>query len=302
MEKQREQAWKYFELHAKQRMSIFNFYITLSTAIIAAVGILSTLKDIPLLFFTGLGILLIIFSAVFWGLDKRTKDLIHLSEDKISEMEEKNKTTIIDIITSERTKSGARKFRLISYTFLFGVIYTIFISSGIFLIFYGLRNNISIQFIEFNNSHVMKVLTIQNIGNTILIGIVASVFAVIVMKLYIKFRSYTRLYGFYGKYYEITQDNQEHREITYNLKYRYRNFWSIDDKLIIENISKNPWKGEISINHDNPFQTVGIYNYPDNRWGYQKLYFNRKDLKIFIISDFSPSGKHIDYRYSIKKY
>jgi hypothetical protein len=55
MEDQREQAWKYFALHAGQRMSIFNFYITISTALVAATGVFIGIKTISPWFIAVLG-------------------------------------------------------------------------------------------------------------------------------------------------------------------------------------------------------------------------------------------------------
>lgn len=141
----------------------------------------------------------------------------------------------------------------------------------------------------------------QNISSTILTGLIASILSVIIITLCRKLRSCIRLHPFFGKYYEIDQDGKEHVDIEYELKFRWKNFWSIDDRLILKNISNNPWESETTINHNDPYQSVGIYNYKDVRWGYQKIYFNKKDMKIFIISDFSPCGRFSECKYTIKK-
>lgn len=78
-EKKREElldhAWKYFSLHAEQRLKAFNFYLILCTVV--AGGILAILKDakdprvaIPV------SLLLPFLSVVFWKLDARNRQLI----------------------------------------------------------------------------------------------------------------------------------------------------------------------------------------------------------------------------------
>jgi len=85
-----EQAWKYFEIHANQRLTIFNFYIALCSAITA--GLVATYtKDflhpsVRALF----GILLVLFSVVFWKLDQRVKLLIKNAEAALKFFEEQD--------------------------------------------------------------------------------------------------------------------------------------------------------------------------------------------------------------------
>ncbi len=75
-----DHAWRYFVLHAQQRISVFNFFIVLS-------GILST--GIGAGFQAGkpmapvvaiLGALLTLFSVVFYRLDARGSELVKLAE------------------------------------------------------------------------------------------------------------------------------------------------------------------------------------------------------------------------------
>jgi hypothetical protein len=78
-----EQAWKYFELHAHQRLTIFNFYIALCSAISA--GLVATFAKefgypgLRILF----GLLLILFSFVFLKLDERAKLLIKNADEAL---------------------------------------------------------------------------------------------------------------------------------------------------------------------------------------------------------------------------
>lgn len=79
----REQAWDYFELHASQRLTTFNYYIVISTLI--TTGIFATFsKDYtsPSLGLAG-GLLLGFFSFVFWKLDDRNRQIIKGAEDAL---------------------------------------------------------------------------------------------------------------------------------------------------------------------------------------------------------------------------
>lgn len=76
----RGQAWQYFELHASQRLTTFNYYIVISTLI--TTGIFATFsKDYtaPSLGIAG-GLLLLFFSFVFWKLDERNRQIIKGAE------------------------------------------------------------------------------------------------------------------------------------------------------------------------------------------------------------------------------
>src|SRR5438270_10748833 len=74
-EELRDQAWKYFSLHADQRLKAFNFYLILCTVV--AGGILAVMKDIkdPRIVIP-LSLLLPFLSFVFWKLDTRNRQLI----------------------------------------------------------------------------------------------------------------------------------------------------------------------------------------------------------------------------------
>lgn len=76
----RKQAWDYFQMHSSQRLTTFNFYIVISSVVTTA--LFSTFqKDykVPVLGIP-LGLLLILFSYIFWKLDLRNKQLIKGAE------------------------------------------------------------------------------------------------------------------------------------------------------------------------------------------------------------------------------
>ncbi len=76
----RKQAWDYFQIHAGQRLTTFNFYIVVS-AVLATAIFATFQKDyrVPRIGML-LGFLLALFPFVFWKLDSRNKDLIKRAE------------------------------------------------------------------------------------------------------------------------------------------------------------------------------------------------------------------------------
>src|SRR3990172_2986625 len=78
----RDYVWGYFELHADQRLKAFQFYISLSTALVG--GFLLLLRyDQNHKWMSLLGFLLAFLSFVFWKLDHRTKRLVKNAEDAL---------------------------------------------------------------------------------------------------------------------------------------------------------------------------------------------------------------------------
>jgi hypothetical protein len=80
-------AWRYFELHANQRMSVFNFFLALSG--IVSAGLAALLQGGAQLSFLGilLGVLLILVPVLFWKPDQRVSFLIKHAETALSELE-----------------------------------------------------------------------------------------------------------------------------------------------------------------------------------------------------------------------
>ena len=75
-----EYAWRYFALHAQQRMSVFNFFVILSGILATGIGAgLQAGKPMaPVV--TVLGALLALLSFVFYQLDRRGAELVKLAE------------------------------------------------------------------------------------------------------------------------------------------------------------------------------------------------------------------------------
>lgn len=82
----RDYAWKYFSLHAEQRLKTFHFFVILSTVITG--GILTIAKDVSNVGYAApLAYLLSILAFVFWKLDLRNKELIKHGENALKTLE-----------------------------------------------------------------------------------------------------------------------------------------------------------------------------------------------------------------------
>lgn len=116
-----EYYWKYFELHSRQRMQMISFYITVEVALIGGFFVLLTQKnriawaEYCVLFAIGF------ISIVFWMIDLRTRELIHLCEGCIEEFEEKqmfdnnsnnnSNNNELKLMTKSRKQTGAKTFK-----------------------------------------------------------------------------------------------------------------------------------------------------------------------------------------------
>ena len=78
----RENAWRHFAIHAEQRLKMFQFYITISTALLGG-GVLLMRTGQNAIALVLLGFLASFFSFVFWKLEIRTRTLVKNAEDAI---------------------------------------------------------------------------------------------------------------------------------------------------------------------------------------------------------------------------
>lgn len=143
-----DHSWKYFEIHANQRMQMFNYYIAVTSALSAGLG--ATFQDGNTCYGLRiiLGLLLIFVSFIFWKLDSRTSFLIKLAEVRLKEFEANFQTTECSIFTPEEiemNQSSATKchlFSIWSYSQAFNQMF-IMIS---FLGFLGIASTINFRF------------------------------------------------------------------------------------------------------------------------------------------------------------
>lgn len=105
----REHAWKYFELHANQRIAVFNFFLVLSGALSA--GIAATLQGSQrfALLGVGLGVLLAMVAFVFWKLDQRVSFLVKHAESALAQIEGAFPAPSLQLFHQEPAKTTAAK-------------------------------------------------------------------------------------------------------------------------------------------------------------------------------------------------
>lgn len=106
----RDYAWKYFSLHADQRLKTFHFYVIISSLLTGAILALSKNIDEPILV-TPICYLITLFSFVFWRLDARNKFLIKHAEDALKKLEKlqeghSSSFELIHLFTDEESKTS----------------------------------------------------------------------------------------------------------------------------------------------------------------------------------------------------
>ena len=116
-----EHAWSYFELHANQRMTVFNFFLVLAGLV--AAGLATAVQGNPrfAVLEIVLGLLLGLVSFIFWKLDQRASFLIKLAEEAIAELEtalpnEKSRLFLSEPALTKAASSGRNSWtRLWTY-------------------------------------------------------------------------------------------------------------------------------------------------------------------------------------------
>jgi hypothetical protein len=119
-----EHAWKYFELHSNQRITLFNYFLFIMAGLGTAVGVI--LQSSNKFSYVGIfiSIFIIVVSVVFWKLDQRTSFLIKQSEQVFKKLE-RNSSIDIGIFCNEdanlerANKNKAFVNQVITYGLLF---------------------------------------------------------------------------------------------------------------------------------------------------------------------------------------
>ena len=119
-----EHAWKYFELHSNQRITLFNYFLFIMAGLGAAVGIVLQASNKFSYVGVFISIFIIIVSIVFWKLDQRTSFLIKQSEQVFKKLE-RNSSIDIGIFCNEdanlerANKDKIFTSKIVTYGFLF---------------------------------------------------------------------------------------------------------------------------------------------------------------------------------------
>lgn len=122
-------AWAYFELHAAQRITIFNYFVVFSG--ILATGLAAAIQAPPRLASVGvaLGLLLAALSYLFWQLDRRTAFLVKHAEDAIKLQEPVGARLMNDEV--DKTLDAKKNDGLWTYGKVFRVIFSVMATVGI---------------------------------------------------------------------------------------------------------------------------------------------------------------------------
>lgn len=82
-----DHAWKYFEIHSNQRITLFNYFLFIVAAFGTALGGIFQAPDKFLPFGIGISFFICLVSVVFWKLDQRTALLIKQAERVLQNLE-----------------------------------------------------------------------------------------------------------------------------------------------------------------------------------------------------------------------
>jgi len=106
-------GWNYFQLHATQRMSLFNYFILLASLLTTGIVTASQEKYKNEYLPVVLSFMLIVFSVVFWKLDGRVKFLLKHVEDVLKNVEASTKgyeeESMFCVFTGEEDKTNQLK-------------------------------------------------------------------------------------------------------------------------------------------------------------------------------------------------
>lgn len=113
--------WNHFEIHAKQRTQVFNFYLVVISALFT-VGIYSTNKFDQSIYWyeiiaAVIGVAGILVTSIFYLLDLRNKQLIKIAEGVLIQFEQTYIDDRFQIFTQERLLSNASKLKSHSFCF-----------------------------------------------------------------------------------------------------------------------------------------------------------------------------------------
>lgn len=143
----RDYVWNYFQMHASQRLTTFNFYIVISSVI--ATALFATFQQGYKFPYFGvfLGFLLSLLSFVFWKLDCRNKFLIKQAEEALKHFEiqfrlaspdDKSEPHVSQIFMREEYSTNIQRKktyflwkRHFSYSDCFNLVFVTFGASGL---------------------------------------------------------------------------------------------------------------------------------------------------------------------------
>lgn len=112
-----EYAWKYFELHSQQRITVFNFYITIISLLMAGSGICLQQGKNLIYLTSALGLFVIFITFIFYKLDSRVSFLIKNAEEALRKAEANYDKVEMKIFTHDHNNENFNKTIRSSWTY-----------------------------------------------------------------------------------------------------------------------------------------------------------------------------------------
>lgn len=112
-----EHLWKYFEIHAQQRMIVFNYFIVIAGATLTGIGFCIQQGSRYNYLASCLGVFLLVLSFMFWKLDQRVSMFIKAAERALIEHEQKFDANSSKIFTNEKIVTMSLKGFNSAWTF-----------------------------------------------------------------------------------------------------------------------------------------------------------------------------------------
>lgn len=130
-----EHAWKYFELHSNQRITVFNFFLGIVGLVTAGIGLSLQQGGGFIYIGTMLGLFLSVISFIFWKLDQRASSLIKASETTLIEIEKGFECNTGKLFTMDKENKNINRNFLSEWSYgrCLRIAFSIVGSSGILL-------------------------------------------------------------------------------------------------------------------------------------------------------------------------
>ena len=118
-----EHAWKWFQHHATQRLTTFNFFVILFAGLCASFS--ATLQSNRPEISAGIAFLAVLFSVLFKLLDVRNSHLIKLGEASLVEQEKKLSDILNDTKLCIVKQAGIRPKFVFSFRQVFNIVFLV---------------------------------------------------------------------------------------------------------------------------------------------------------------------------------
>lgn len=126
-------AWKHFDFHAKQRTTMFQYFVTIMPLIVGAYFYFFKDKPITLVAYAlfGIGVLGFLLSLAFWMFDVRNRHLYGISEENLRLLEQnylykEPLGSFKGIITTDRERHSSKcGYWLFKFKFWMTLIYLV---------------------------------------------------------------------------------------------------------------------------------------------------------------------------------